>query len=87
MQQAGVAGYNVAIWNALAAPAGTPPEVVDALNRAVREAVASPAVQAKTGASWACGCRAARRPSCRPCWRSEIQRWGEVIRAAKIEPE
>jgi tripartite-type tricarboxylate transporter receptor subunit TctC len=49
VQQAGVAGYNVASWNAIAAPAGTPPEVVATLNQAVREAVASPAVQEQAG--------------------------------------
>jgi tripartite-type tricarboxylate transporter receptor subunit TctC len=30
VQQAGVAGYDVASWNALAAPAGTPPAVIEA---------------------------------------------------------
>jgi hypothetical protein len=38
--QAGLAGYNVASWNALAAPLGTPPAVIEALNKAAREAVA-----------------------------------------------
>lgn len=42
--EAGVAGYNVASWNAQAAPAGTPPAVIKLLNRAAREAVASLAV-------------------------------------------
>ena len=41
VQQAGVPGYSVASWNALAAPAGTPPEVVATLHRAAREALAS----------------------------------------------
>ena len=47
--QAGVAGYDVASWNAIAAPVGTPREVVALLNRAVRDAVASPAVEDKLG--------------------------------------
>lgn len=33
VQQAGVAGYEVSGWNALAAPAGTPPEVIAILKR------------------------------------------------------
>lgn len=84
--QAGVPGYNVASWNALAAPAGTPPDVVEILNRAAREAVASPAVKDKLAKL---GMRvAASTPSeLQGLLGSEIQRWGDVIRAAKIEPE
>ncbi|MBI5719509.1 MAG: tripartite tricarboxylate transporter substrate binding protein [Burkholderiales bacterium] len=86
VQEAGLAGYNVASWNALAAPAGTPPEVVDKLGRAAREAVASPEVQAKLGKL---GMRlAASTPAeLQALLTGEIQRWGEVIRRAKIEPE
>lgn len=49
VQQAGVAGYAVASWNALAAPAGTPHEVLERLNRAVRDAVAAPALREQFG--------------------------------------
>ncbi len=84
--QAGVAGYNVASWNALAAPAGTPAEVIDVLNRAAREAIASPTVKDKLGKL---GMRvAASTPTeLERLLAGEIKRWGEVIRAAKIEPE
>lgn len=84
--EAGVRGYNVASWNALAAPAGTPPEVVEILNRAAREAVASPAVRDKLAGL---GMRvAASTPAeLQSLLASEIQRWGEVIRVARIEPE
>jgi tripartite-type tricarboxylate transporter receptor subunit TctC len=85
VQQAGIAGYNVASWNALAAPSGTPADVVMALNRAVREAVAAPAVQDKLAAV---GMRlAASTPAEQQALLSnEIRRWGEVIRAARIDP-
>lgn len=86
VQQAGVAGYDVASWNALAAPAGTPPEVIAVLNRAARDAVAAPAVQDKLGRL---GMRlAASAPAeLDALLASEIRRWGDVIRAAKIDPE
>jgi tripartite-type tricarboxylate transporter receptor subunit TctC len=86
VQQAGVAGYNVASWNALVAPAGTPPEVLAVLGRAVRDAVASAPVQQQLGAL---GMRLASSTPAelRSLLASEIQRWGDVIRAAKIEPE
>lgn len=86
VQQAGVAGYDVASWNALAAPAGTPPAVIELLNRAAREAVASPAVQERLGRL---GMRlAAGSPAeLQALLAGEITRWGAVIRAAGIEPE
>ena len=84
--QAGVAGYDVASWNAIAAPVGTPREVVALLNRAVRDAVASPAVQDKLGML---GMRlgAGSPAELQSLLASEIQRWGAVIKAAKIDPE
>lgn len=84
--EAGVAGYNVASWNALAAPAGTPPAVVEVLNRAVREAVASPAVRDKL-AKLGMRVSASSPAELEKLLASEIDRWGAVIRAAKIEPE
>ena len=40
MQESGVAGYDVVSWNALFAPAGTPPEIVKTLNGALRDILA-----------------------------------------------
>ncbi len=40
----GVAGYDVESWNALAAPTGTPPAVIERLQRAAQEALAEPEV-------------------------------------------
>jgi len=44
MDEAGVPGYETNTWNALFAPAGTPPEVVARLNEAAVAAVSDPAV-------------------------------------------
>ncbi|MBE0548870.1 MAG: tripartite tricarboxylate transporter substrate binding protein, partial [Rubrivivax sp.] len=86
VQQAGVPGYNVASWNALAAPAGTPPEVIERIGRAAREAVASAAVQDKLG-QLGLRLQGSTPAELQALLASEIKRWGEVIRAAKIEPE
>jgi tripartite-type tricarboxylate transporter receptor subunit TctC len=84
--EAGVAGYDVASWNALAAPAGTPVDVIERLNIAVREAVASTAVHDRLGPL---GMRlgASTPAELDRLLASEVRRWGEVIRSAKIEPE
>jgi tripartite-type tricarboxylate transporter receptor subunit TctC len=84
--QAGLAGYNVASWNAIAAPAGTPPEVLAVLGKAVREAVASAAVREKLG-KLGMRVQGSSPAELQALLGSEIQRWGGVIRAAKIEPE
>ena len=41
-QEAGVPGYEVVGWNALAAPAGTPPDVIALINRHMNTIVAMP---------------------------------------------
>jgi tripartite-type tricarboxylate transporter receptor subunit TctC len=86
MQQAGVADYNVASWNALAAPAGTPPEVISLLNTAANEALKSPAVADKLQAM---GVRAkgGTPQQLGALLKAEIAHWREVIRAAGIEPQ
>ena len=86
VMQAGVAGYNVASWNALAAPAGTPTDVLDKLGRAAREVVASPEVQARLG-KLGMRLQGSTATELQALLGSEIKRWGDVIRAAKIEPE
>ena len=86
LAQAGVAGVQVASWNALAAPAGTPPAVLAELNQAVRDAVASPAVQqrlAPLGMRLGAGTPAALQA----LLAAETARWAAVVRAAKIVPE
>jgi tripartite-type tricarboxylate transporter receptor subunit TctC len=84
--QAGVAGYNVASWNALAAPAGTPPDIIEKLGRAAREAVAAPSVQEKLG-KLGVRLQGSTPAEQQALLNSEIKRWGEVIRAAKIDAE
>jgi tripartite-type tricarboxylate transporter receptor subunit TctC len=84
--QQAVAGYSVASWNALAAPVGTPPAVIERLNKAAREAIASPDVQGKLG-KIGVQVQASSPAELQALLQSEIKRWGDVIRAAKIEPE
>jgi tripartite-type tricarboxylate transporter receptor subunit TctC len=86
VQESGIAGYDVASWNAIAAPAGTPPDVVERLNRAAREAVAQPGVQDKL-AKLGVRPQSSTPAELQALLTSEIKRWGDVIRASKIEPE
>jgi tripartite-type tricarboxylate transporter receptor subunit TctC len=86
MVQAGVADYDVASWNALAAPAKTPPAVIERLNAAANEALKTPAVRDKL---LALGVRpqGGTPQQLATLLAAEVAHWREVIRAAKIEPE
>jgi tripartite-type tricarboxylate transporter receptor subunit TctC len=86
LQEAGIAGYDVSSWNALAAPARTPPAVLARLNEAANDALRQPAVAAQLRAL---GVRpvGGTPQQLQQLLDSEIRRWGEVIRNAKIEPQ
>lgn len=46
VRETGVPGYETTVWHSLVAPAGTPQPVLDALNKALLEALASPELNA-----------------------------------------
>lgn len=86
VQQAGLKGYDVSSWNAIAAPAGTPQPVIDALQRAIASAVADGGVRTRLEAL---GMRlqSSTPTQARELLAKDIQRWGAVIKAAGIQPE
>ena len=86
VQQAGIAGYDVASWNALAAPAGTPAAVIETLGQAARAAVAAPATRDKLG-KLGLRLQVSTPAELQALLGAEVQRWGGVIRAAHIQPE
>lgn len=47
VDEAGVKGYEVISWNAVAAPKGTPKDVINAMNKAMHEVLASPELKAQ----------------------------------------
>lgn len=47
VNESGVPNYEVSSWNGVFAPPGTPKEIVDTINRAVRDALAAPDVVAR----------------------------------------
>ena len=86
VQQAGgaaLAGYDLASWNALAAPAGTPPAVLVRLNSAANDALRQPAVlqQLKT---LGVRPRGGTPDELRQLLATETRHWAEVVRRAGI---
>jgi tripartite-type tricarboxylate transporter receptor subunit TctC len=86
LQQAGVADYDVASWNALAVPAKTSPAIVMRLNQALNEALKSPTVVERLNGL---GVRPTPGTPAQQAvlLDAEVKRWREVIRAARIEPQ
>lgn len=86
VQEAGVADYDVASWNGLAVPAATPAAVVERLNAALREALATPAV-AQRLLEMGVRPQPGTPNELGNLLTSEIRRWRDVITAAGIEPQ
>ena len=81
--EAGVPGYDVASWNAVAAPAKTPRAVIDRLNQELRKAIAAPEVQKRFG-ELGVDARTSTPEELRQFFIAESQRWTRVVEAAKI---
>jgi putative tricarboxylic transport membrane protein len=81
--ESGVAGYDVVSWNAFFAPKGTPKEVVDKLNGALKEVLAMPDVKERLldlgiEAQWS------TPEDIQGRLKSDIEKWSKVIEQAGI---
>lgn len=86
VREAGIAGFNVASWNALAAPARTPAAVIERLNRETVAAVNHAAVR-KRLSELGVDAQPGTPDQLRDLLASETRRWAEVISRAKIEKQ
>ncbi|MEY4754241.1 MAG: hypothetical protein RJA44_1916 [Pseudomonadota bacterium] len=82
----GYADYTVDSWNALAAPVGTPPAAIERLRAAALQALADPGVVGKLR-DLGVKARGSTPAEQAALLVSEIRHWGQVVRAAGIEPE
>ena len=84
--ESGVAGYDVVSWNALFAPAGTPPEVVKVLNDALREILADADVKTRL-VELGIEARASTPEEIAERLKADIAKWGKVIDKAGIQKQ
>jgi tripartite-type tricarboxylate transporter receptor subunit TctC len=86
VREGGVADYDVVSWNALFAPAGTPPEIVKTLNAALRDILGDTdvkkrllelGIEAKAGTPQELSARL----------KSDIDKWQKVIEKAGIQKQ
>ena len=84
--ESGIPGFDLVAWNALFAPRGTPPEVINLLNAEITKALAQPEVRARL-------LRMGFEPGggspdkLKAFVESESQRWGQAIRKAGIRAD
>ena len=81
--EAGVADYEASSWNALAAPARTPPAIIAQLNQSARAALETPEVK-KRLADLGVEPIGGTPQALADLLSSEIRRWGDVIDRAGI---
>ena len=80
LAEAGVPGFDVSSWQAVFAPKGTPPAIVDRLSKEIAEIVKDPEVQAKLGKTMGMDLVGGSPEQLRDLMAREIPRWAEVIR-------
>jgi len=83
VDQAGVKGYEVISWNGVGVPKGTPKEIIDTMNKAMREVLAMPELKeqfAKVGVV----AQASTPDELMSRLTSDIKKWDEVIIKAGI---
>jgi tripartite-type tricarboxylate transporter receptor subunit TctC len=89
VDEAGLPGFHISIWQALWAPKGTPPEIVAKLNAAVVSALGNPAVIRRfADIVQEIPPRDQQTPQALAALqRAEIDKWWPMIKAAGIQPE
>jgi tripartite-type tricarboxylate transporter receptor subunit TctC len=83
VMQSGVANFDVSSWNALAAPAKTPKDVIARLNKEVQAALAHPDVKKKLF-ELNVQAKGSSPEKLGELLGSEIKRWSEVISKAGV---
>jgi tripartite-type tricarboxylate transporter receptor subunit TctC len=89
LDEAGLPGFDISLWQGLWLPKGTPKNIITRLNAAVIEALADPKVQARLADL---GQETPQRPQQIPealgaFQKAEIEKWWPIIKAANIRRE
>jgi tripartite-type tricarboxylate transporter receptor subunit TctC len=89
VDEAGLPGFYMTLWNGLWVPKGTPKEAVTKLNAAVVEALADPAVKSRlVDLGLEIPEREQLTPEALAAWhKAEAGKWWPIIKAANIKPE
>ena len=86
VREGGVADYDVVSWNALFAPAGTPPDIIKTLNAALRDILADAEVR-KRLLELGIEAKAGTPQEISDRLTSDIDKWAKVIEKAGIQKQ
>jgi tripartite-type tricarboxylate transporter receptor subunit TctC len=86
MQEAGLAGFNVAGWLGLIAPAGTPPDIVAKVREAAAKALQNPDAEKALRAAGV-DLRLSDGPAFTQLLQAETNRWSKVVADANVKVE
>ena len=86
LQESGVAGYDVVSWNALFAPAGTPPPIVNKLNGALQSILTDVSVKQRL-LELGIEAKASTPQEISARLKSDIDKWRKVIEKAGIQKQ
>ena len=81
-----MAGYEAVSWAGIGAPAGTPADIVDKLNREINAVLADPALRAKL-AEFGAIVMTGSPADFKAFIATEIEKWSKVVKFANIKPE
>lgn len=79
MVEAGVAGFEMASWQAVYAPKNTPQAIVDRLSSEIRKALQTPEVSAKLGGQFGMEIAAGSPETLAALMATEIPRWAALV--------
>lgn len=82
LAEQGLTGYDAASWHMIVAPSATPPAIVGKLNTELRDIVTDPAVAEEWAKRGVVAQSTAPPPELSAFIKSEIVRWGQVVRQA-----
>ncbi|MEB2398579.1 MAG: tripartite tricarboxylate transporter substrate binding protein [Alcaligenaceae bacterium] len=86
LDEAGLPGYDLTVWFGMAAPAGTPADVVARINEALGKALRSPSL-GEQFASSGLSVRTSSPEGFKELIHSDIDKWGKVFTAAGLTPQ
>jgi tripartite-type tricarboxylate transporter receptor subunit TctC len=84
LRESGVADYEVVSWNALFAPAGTPPDIIQRINRALWEILGEAEVKSRL-LELGIEAKASAPEEIKVRLKSDIEKWRKVIEKAGIQ--
>jgi len=89
LDEAGVTGFDISVWNAIWAPKATPKDVIARLNVAVVDALADANVRTRLAElGQELPVRNQQTPGALAAFqKAEIEKWWPIIKAANIKPE